>query len=160
MMHMTSARATAGLGAGIFGESSLGQDGGDYLYRWGEYSDGTLSQQIAANFELEQAGMPPVEEDGVLGAETCGAEAWIVGNLPNSATPHQAFLLVADCRSFDYPRSTGGGGGPSAPPPVVSPPAPTPAPSFGAGRTTLGWLLIAGGVAVGGIYFMKKKRRS
>lgn len=145
-----------GLGAGIFnGLGVLGQDS-DYVYQWGQYSDGTMSQQIAANFELEQAGMPPIGEDGVLGAETCGAEAWIVANLPGSAVPHRAFLMLADCRSFDYPRAA-----PPVPVTVVetAPPPETTPSSRRASMSTTGWLLIAAGAAATGIYLSGKRKR-
>jgi hypothetical protein len=152
-MHMMNAVGQLGLGAGIFnGMGVLGQDNG-FQYPWGEFDDGTQSVQFTTNVELTQADMPNIGVDGVLGAETCGAQRWIVENLPYSAAAHQQVLDVADCRSFAYPPTAGGGAAAAT---VRTPPST--AKTARAGMGTLGWLLIAAGVAAAGVYLATRKK--
>lgn len=146
-----------GLGAGIFGGGGvLGQtDASAPAYPWHEYDDGTLSIQIAHNLDLMQLEMPLVTEDGVLGAETCGALSYLAGEGYQGAAKD---LNLADCQSFAYPPSSA----PTSPPPSAPPTTETPTVSkagAGGGMSSIGWLLIAGGVATAGVYLATRKRR-
>lgn len=155
MQMQMNAVGQLGLGAGIFGGSAvLGQTEPQYAYPWHEYDDGTLSIQIASNFELQQLQMPLVTEDGVLGSETCGALKY----LKDENIVPDIDMNLADCRAFDYP--------PTSAPTTQPPPAPssqTPtvskASASGSGMGAIGWLLIAGGVATAGVYLATRKRR-
>jgi hypothetical protein len=145
-----------GIGAGILGGRAVLGETEASVYPWHEYSDSTLSLQFATNYELQQRGMPLVTEDGVLGSETCGAQTYLS---TEGLTDHAAALEAADCRSFAYPPA-------EAPPTTTPPPRPTvESPrtsqlSRRAGMGTVGWLLIAGGVAATGLYLaMGRKRR-
>ena len=100
--------------------------------------------------------MPLIGTDGVLGPETCGAQSYLASH---GFPEHGTALQTADCREFDYPPSASA---PTTAPPVAPPNASTTTVSGSrkAGMGTLGWLLIASGVAAAGIYLaMGRKRR-
>lgn len=149
-----NAIAQLGLGAGIFGgQGVLGQTEEPlFVYPWGVHSDSTLSLQYATNYELGLREMPLVTEDGILGAETCGAQSYLIGQGLNE---HDVALRVADCRAFAYPPTAA----PTTPPPSL----PTPkSPTYSGTQKSgmgLGWLLIAGGVATAGVYLATRKKR-
>ncbi len=156
-MHM-NAVGELGLGAGIFnGMGVLGEDNG-FQYPWREFDEGTQSVQFSTNYELTLLEMPLIGEDGKLGPETCGANQYLVTTLgADAASGHVEFLELADCRSFEYPPTPGGAVVAAPPGNGVRPPVPIPV-STRAGMGTLGWLLIAAGVAAVGVYLATRKK--
>lgn len=148
-----------GYGGGIFdGMSGIGtvvgatsSNGDGAKYPWMEYSPATQSLQFATNVELDMRDMPEIGTDGVLGSETCGAQQYLYeeAGLAEHKPP-------ASCQAFQYPAQ------PSAPAPGPGPAPAAPAPevpSRVAGMGTVGFVLIAGGIAAAGVYLATRKGR-
>jgi hypothetical protein len=145
------------------GVRGLGQENDDFGIVWGEYSMGTQSLQTNVNGELDARGQPLIEEDGILGPETCGA----VQYLENEGAP--GFIVPGTCEGFQYPRQQTVAVSPEiTSAPVIETgitlepagPIPTGAARSRAGMMTYGivGLLLLGGVAMA--VASKKKKAS
>ncbi len=84
----TSNGALSGNSLGIVSRG-VGQDP---HYPWREYSADTKALQVDTNRALEKEGFMRIDEDGVLGADTCGAAREVLGDAPGT------------CQSFNEPR--------------------------------------------------------
>lgn len=155
-----------GYGGGIFDSSNqdmsgLGQSEGGYP--WGEPSQDTLRAQQDVNLILRANQYCEVVEDSKLGPVTCGSiQAAQTMNLPQVYGINLP-SVPPTCQSFTAPRHLemeGGCTGPVAPPPGPAPPQEeTPLlRRKRAGMGTTGFLVIAGVVAAGGIYFATRRK--
>jgi hypothetical protein len=132
-----------GIGAGVLSGGPLGSLGLGQTYPWHQYSDDTKELQELVNEALEEHGYCPIEEDGKLGGDTCGAIKLML-----EITGQTDQSPPAACQSFVTPKS-----GPC--------PGDLVGPRRGAISDTT-WLLgggIVAAVAIGAAIFMKKKRR-
>jgi LPXTG-motif cell wall-anchored protein len=132
---------------------AMGASASDAFLPWKEYSAETLAAQRSLNQGLKADGYCPIDEDGKLGAATCGAarQQWGGGGIEN-------------CQAYTAPVKCPGG----APPASSSPPAATTAPSSStpqvvtkAGMSS-GTMMLAAGlgvVAIGAFLVAKKKKR-
>lgn len=143
-----------GYGGGIFdGMSGLGQTDAEE-FPWGRFSEHTQSLQFSTNVELAMRDLPRVAEDGVLGPETCGANLFLyqMAGLAEHEPP-------STCQAFEYPPE--GAPEPTGPPTVrVAEEREAGAPTYRrrAGMGIGAFLLVAGAVAAGGVYFATRKR--
>jgi hypothetical protein len=149
-----------GLGGGILSAGPIGTLGGrgtgaadSSFLPWKEYSAETLAAQRALNKGLKADGYCPIDEDGKLGAATCGAarQQWGGGGIEN-------------CQAYTAPVKCPGGAPPPSNSPPPSPVAPSPVspplPASMSGDNM--WLLggaVAAAAAVGLAFFMKKKKK-
>lgn len=131
----------------------------EYVYPWREEADSTYALQRNINFLVRETHLPEIAADGILGAQTCGAMAYLESALDNgNALDMSASLSVADCREFAvYPPP------PTAPPPAPSSPAELPPPPTATRRSrasfgTVGWLAVAGTVAAVGLYLANRRK--
>lgn len=146
-----------GYGGGIFdGMSGIGLPVGaapsDSKYPWMEYSPSTQSLQFASNVELKMRDMPEIGTDGKLGPETCGAQQYLYEQ--EGLAEHEP---PATCQQFQYPPAPGAAAPPAPEVPSVKAP-PDGETRYASSLGTTGFVLIAGGVALAGVYLATRKK--
>jgi hypothetical protein len=143
---------------GSAGSRSLGDDASDATnYPWLQVSSATSTLQQATNTALVAAGYCPIAVDGKLGPATCGAR----NALTATDTTGAIWSNPSTCQSFTSPPMASSGCGSGGSTAVVKAGSATPSTSLpGLSSNTKKILEIAGAglLAVGVVYFIKKRR--